>query len=267
MLRLLPAAVLLVLAGSHAVEAAETDTQPCNAPGVTAPVALTPHVPPLEMYPPLSVAMGESGATMVHYVVRPTGDVSDVAVSASSGSLRLDDAAVAFVQGFRFKPPTKDGQPTACSQTLNVTWTLRQPQAPPNPNVLGGAIVRAADGDFPPDAKAHHESGVMVAMVVLDDKGAIELIQPVSETPFGDLNSASIALLRRQKLAAATVNGQSTRTLLLVRVVWAVAEQPGAAAQSTQNAPLASGQNGTSPPAASTDQRDTSQNARRRSGS
>ncbi|HEY0107163.1 MAG TPA: TonB family protein, partial [Rhizomicrobium sp.] len=199
-------ALLAVLMADGAGADDAKQLPPCRLAGITPPVALGPHVPPPETYPPLSVMLGETGNTTLGYVVKADGTVGGATVSRSSGSLRLDDAAIAFVQGFKFKPAVMGGAPTACTQQIRVAWMLGG-SGEMDLSMLGGVVLHPGAGDLPSGAAALHEEGTVVALVALDDKGAIDLVVPVSPTGFADLNAASLELVRKQKFAAATVNG------------------------------------------------------------
>jgi protein TonB len=69
--------------------------------------------PPVLAYPRLSLRNRESGRVMVHVYIDVTGVPHEVQVSASSGHVRLDEAAVQAVRKARFKPYTEGGVPTA----------------------------------------------------------------------------------------------------------------------------------------------------------
>ena len=92
---------------------ADTSTPP--APHV-APVPLTPErLPPLALsapaptYPRASIEMGHQGDVLVRIHVAPDGSVVDVELVSSSGYERLDEAALATVRRWRFRPATEGG--------------------------------------------------------------------------------------------------------------------------------------------------------------
>jgi protein TonB len=62
-------------------------------------------------YPPAAAAEGAEGTVRLEVAVTELGAVSDVKVVESSHDRRLDDAAVGFVRGWRYKPAVQDGQP------------------------------------------------------------------------------------------------------------------------------------------------------------
>jgi TonB family protein len=225
-------AVLPLLA---AVPAKAADAAFCNAPGMTQPMPLTSHAPPPELYPPLSAMMGESGNTLVRYTVLASGIVGDASIERSSGSLRLDDAAVAFVKAFRFKPAMLDGKPVDCSRQIVIRWSLED-SSPLSMAQIGGTPFYPTLEDFPPGAVDRHEDGTVIAMVLLGDKGTIETILPMLGSKFADLNSATVDYIRKQKIAGPTVNGVPVRAALVIRVVWSPTGRPADAAGDTGQA-------------------------------
>ena len=72
---------------------------------VVCPERTPPH------YPPLSRRMGEEGTVVLRVVLDESGAVSDAQVKTSSGSPRLDEAALAAVRTWRCQPAQRNGQP------------------------------------------------------------------------------------------------------------------------------------------------------------
>lgn len=64
-----------------------------------------------DYYPEQSRRLEEEGVTKVNLCVDAKGKVKSTAVEESSGSSRLDEAAVKVSRLFRFNPPTEDGKP------------------------------------------------------------------------------------------------------------------------------------------------------------
>lgn len=108
-----------------------------EAPKVVAP---PPPPPPTELksiekthtlppYPALSQRMGEQGTTLLKVSIDNTGKVTDCTVVTSSGSKRLDDAAVEYVKAnWRWQPPTQAGKPVAATTEVSVKWDLKNAQ-------------------------------------------------------------------------------------------------------------------------------------------
>jgi protein TonB len=76
-------------------------------------------------YPSASTRLGEEGTTGLQLYIAADGRVTDAQVFKSSGSLRLDTAAVKHViRSWAFNPCTEDGKAVACSYRTNLTWKL-----------------------------------------------------------------------------------------------------------------------------------------------
>jgi TonB family protein len=75
-------------------------------------------------YPRVSMDMGEQGVTVLSFRLSEQGEVQHSSVSDSSGSQRLDDAALHALQQCRFKPATLDGTAVAATATVRFRWQL-----------------------------------------------------------------------------------------------------------------------------------------------
>lgn len=90
----------------------------------TAPVPITPHEVTAADYPVESLPAQEVGTARVDYVVRVDGTVSDTMIAQSSGSPRLDQAAITIVSRWRFRPATENGRPVEARLYANVVFQL-----------------------------------------------------------------------------------------------------------------------------------------------
>jgi protein TonB len=87
---------------------------------------LTSHTPLTQPpYPLASVRSGEEGALVLDVLVGNDGRVLDAKVSRSSGSARLDQAALNEAKAhWRLRPATRDGRPFEQWLTLRVVFRL-----------------------------------------------------------------------------------------------------------------------------------------------
>ncbi len=91
---------------------------------VSTPVSIgRPHTCQ-QNYPEVSVRLNEEGTTTLSFHVMTDGSVSNVSVAKSSGSDRLDNAAVSCAQRWRYKPATQDGNAMETPWQANVQWKL-----------------------------------------------------------------------------------------------------------------------------------------------
>jgi protein TonB len=89
-------------------------------------VAATHTNPP---YPTISQRLGEHGTTLLDITIDENGRASEATVATSSGSNRLDQAAIDFVkQRYRWKPATLNGKPVAVRRQIKVVWDLKDAQ-------------------------------------------------------------------------------------------------------------------------------------------
>lgn len=99
---------------------------PVAAPTSLEPIARTHSLPP---YPTISQRLGEQGTTQMQVAISTEGTVTECKVIKSSGSERLDTAACTYVQGhWRWRPPTREGQPVAANTDVSVVWNLKDAQ-------------------------------------------------------------------------------------------------------------------------------------------
>ena len=80
-------------------------------------------------YPFWSRLWGQEGTSALSFDVLADGTVANIAVAQSSGSERLDDAAVACVQRWHYRPGIKDGKLSDTPWKASVVWSL-DAQAP-----------------------------------------------------------------------------------------------------------------------------------------
>jgi protein TonB len=101
-------------------------TEPSSvAPTWTQAVAIekTHTIPP---YPMSARRLNQQGTVRLSLTVSHDGSVSDASVIVSSGTLALDDAALAWVKShWRYKPATKDGHAVAAIVHANVIFDLK----------------------------------------------------------------------------------------------------------------------------------------------
>jgi protein TonB len=103
--------------------AAPVGAAPVIAPTPARGIAGTHTTPP---YPPLSIRLGEEGTVRLHIALDSGGKVHTVNVLKTSGSERLDSAAVSWVaKHWRYAPATRDGKPVASSVLADVRFDLR----------------------------------------------------------------------------------------------------------------------------------------------
>lgn len=96
---------------------------PAIAPTPARGIEGTHTTPP---YPPISVRLGEEGTVRLRIALDSSGRVHAVNVLKTSGSERLDNAALSWVaKHWRYAPATHAGRPVASSVLADVKFDLR----------------------------------------------------------------------------------------------------------------------------------------------
>jgi protein TonB len=96
---------------------------PAEPPTEPKEIARTHTIPP---YPPLSQRMGEQGTTQLACEIGTDGKPTGCTVAKTSGSPRLDEAAMGYVKDhYTWQPATREGKPVAGKTQLNIVWDLK----------------------------------------------------------------------------------------------------------------------------------------------
>jgi protein TonB len=82
------------------------------------------RIPPT--YPNLSRRIGEQGKVVLRVQLNERGLVTSVSVFASSGSRRLDEAALAAVRQWRCNPARRDGAPVPAVALQPIDFKLEE---------------------------------------------------------------------------------------------------------------------------------------------
>ena len=82
---------------------------------------------PLPRYPTLAREQGLEGVVVLSVLVRHDGRVDEARVAVSSGTIVLDQAALAAVRTWLFAPATRGGRPVESVVEVPVKFALRSP--------------------------------------------------------------------------------------------------------------------------------------------
>jgi TonB family protein len=80
-------------------------------------------------YPDEALKANEQGVTQLRVSIDTSGAATSVALESSSGSERLDSAALACGPKLRFTPATRAGQPVPFTGMIKVVWSGYRPLA------------------------------------------------------------------------------------------------------------------------------------------
>ncbi len=73
--------------------------------------------------------LGQEGTTEVAFQLLADGTLTGLTISKSSGSDRLDDAAVECVSKWHYRPAIKDGKLVDTPMKVSVAWKLDEGDA------------------------------------------------------------------------------------------------------------------------------------------
>ena len=120
-----PPDIVIQTEAAPSVNTITTQSKVATPPPISSPASIgRPHTC-MQNYPPISQRLGEEGVTLLAFTVTTDGGVSNVTVAKSSGSERLDDAAVSCAASWRYKPAIEAGHPVSVSWKTNVVWKLK----------------------------------------------------------------------------------------------------------------------------------------------
>jgi len=101
-----------------------TQSKVATPPPISTPVSIgRPHVC-LQDYPAISVRLNEQGTTTLGFTINAEGNVENVHVVNSSGSERLDSAAVSCASAWHYKAAVEAGHPVSVPWKAEVKWVL-----------------------------------------------------------------------------------------------------------------------------------------------
>ncbi|HEY2009425.1 MAG TPA: energy transducer TonB [Rhizomicrobium sp.] len=171
-------------------------------------------------YPPVSVMTGEEGSTLVKVSIGADGVPTDVSVAKSSGSLRLDQAAVDHIKAdWRWNAPVKSCKPQAAQTEVNVTWNLQNAA----PTLMQAVYMQASD--YPTDALKLGEQGAATIGIAVAADGTVSQIQVFQSSGFPDLDARAMELARGWHWVPANLNGRTLATVIYFRAVWRIADK------------------------------------------
>jgi protein TonB len=124
-MRLLPALLMaasLITAPLFATPQKNDSPPTVRVGGDIKPPVKVKNVPPV--YPPAARQMRAQGSVIIEATIGVDGKVKDTKVVRSANNVLLDNAAVAAVREWEFKPTVSNGQPVQVIATLPVNFSL-----------------------------------------------------------------------------------------------------------------------------------------------
>jgi TonB family protein len=191
----------------------------CNADGITQPIMQT-KLSLEDSYPPMSVVLGEEGNTVVNFTVKKNGTVADVAVGASSGSIRLDDASVSAMAQMLYSQPRRGNDAIDCRWHVRIVWKLTPNDASTDERPENVLAFVAPQSWYPPKARAEHREGGALIAVTIGSDGALMREFVYRSSGSDDLDNASLAYVKTLRLKPATIEGKPAVSIASIAIAW-----------------------------------------------
>jgi periplasmic protein TonB len=105
--------------------AIQTQSQIRTPPPISSPASIgRTHYCGDDYYPAISKRLGEQGTTTIGFTITAEGNVENLHIVNSSGSERLDNAAMQCAKPWRYKAAIESGHPVAVPWSAKVQWIL-----------------------------------------------------------------------------------------------------------------------------------------------
>jgi TonB family protein len=196
----------------------EVGTNVCGGthPVRPAPIMATHQLPP---YPAESVRLNEQGNSILKVAIAPAGNVVEDSLVQSSGSDRLDSAALDYVkQNWRWQPMPDCKTPI--SLAVSVTWRLRSSAPPLDPALIAKLMhfMLAGPADYPPGSPK--QKAIVLMMGIVDEQGRWERAMLLRGSGDAALDAKSVELVQSRHWAALKMDDKPVGSANVIGVIW-----------------------------------------------
>jgi TonB family protein len=200
---------------------------PASVPGITitpsdaspagAGYAFMPD--PQDYYPSASGALGEQGMVKLRVCYDERGKPSEVTVDQSSGFQRLDEAAIRWGKGVRFKPAVINGQSQPGCAVVPVQFSMEaknEPQptqgsapatAPRSQAGPGYAFKPEVGQYYSPDSVSMGEEGLVKVRACYDTKGVVVDTAVDGGSGYARLDESAVRYAKAVRMRPAVIDG------------------------------------------------------------
>jgi TonB family protein len=193
----------------------------CGNSSLTRPIDQT-VISLQDAYPPLSTLLDEEGNTDVAFTVNANGTVRDVVLVQSSGSLRLDAAAISAAKQLIYTPAKSGTTPVACRNQMRIVWRIDALKGQQSRAAEWGVFLAPGRDAWPPGALARGKEGATTLAITLSPAGRVRETKIARSSGADDLDEAAAAFVLGRKFGAAQVDGKAVNTVLEVVVIWSL---------------------------------------------
>ncbi len=177
---------------------------PCEQPGIEAPVPLYREAPG---YPPAVREIGVEGSVEVSLVVLRDGTVGWVRALKADPRGYFEQAAVAGVRSWRFRPARADGNAIECRMVTRVRFALVD-----TVDVRAGSLnERQPVPVYPPTLLQQRIEGYVEVEFDVTAEGATAKARIIAAMPRGAFEAASIAAIRRWRFDPGSARRETRR--------------------------------------------------------
>lgn len=155
-----------------------------------------------------------NGSVTLYVIVRPSGHAAGIKVIRPLG-LGLDEKAIAAVEGWRFQPGEREGQPVSVAATIEVNFRLL-PNKGFEPGWYTQRVVFQTPADttrpalelakFPPNGDPREAGSVSISCLI--DEQGIPTAMRVEKSTAAILDSEAMRFLRQWRFSPAKKDGK-----------------------------------------------------------
>lgn len=192
---------------------------------VSAPSVITEVKP---VYPPDAMTVGIEGNVILDCVVNTDGSPGDVTVLKPLYPA-LDDAAVAALKGWRFKPGAKGGVAVPVRVEVEMTFTLGRRQPPldspavyrPGADVMSPRVLSEVKPEYTSRLREAGIQGIVEMDCVVLPDGTVGDVR-VTKWLHPDLDVAAVLALRKWRFEPGTREGRPVPVQVFVQMTFAL---------------------------------------------
>lgn len=198
----------LVWSGSSmaaAEEATAVSTGPVYGAAFIQPRPGPSHRPPRSVYPGMAALFAQEGNAFFRICIDANGEVSELELTRSSGSRRLDDAAREYLsESVEYDPALRNGEPVDHCRDEAVSWIADEEEAERRSSVVltvdemanftplrPGPQHDTPREAYPEMSVAQSEEGIALADICVDSNGDVSSVEIATSSGHERLDQAT----------------------------------------------------------------------------
>jgi TonB family protein len=208
------ATLAFLMAAPGMAYAQDQDCKADPTSSILKPIMSTHTNPP---YPDVSVMTNEEGRVLMEVLIGTDGVPISTSIVTSSGSLRLDQAAMDQVKNvWRWEPPILHCKPLQLRTRVSMLFSLKDlPTTGPQP-----AIIRPTAADYPPQSLKDGEHGDVIVMMLVGQDGANLNTRISYGSGYPALDAKSEELAKALRITPAMMDSKPVLTAVTLDFRW-----------------------------------------------